>query len=254
MNFKKELLAILKQICRCAILALLIVIIVCSFGPKQLYFYGHTINAPSINANNSYVGVLFSKAKKDLLPSHIELITLDPISALFIKLKISLLISLFFVLPYFLYSLLRYITPALFFKEKILIYSTTLASIFLFYGGALFAYKYILSSMFGTLLSFHNDLGIHQYLSVNEFVSWSLSTLFVTGIMFLSPILMYALAGLNIVQYNFWLKYWRECLVIFLIFAAIITPDVSGLSLFIMMIPMTALYLLGLGLSYSCKK
>ena len=249
MHFKKELLTILKYIYRCVGIS----VVICTLGPKPTYIGKHTLNLPSINSENSYVGVLFAKAKKDLLPEHIELITLDPISALFVKLKIAILISLCFVLPYFLYLLLRYITPALFFKEKILIYITILSSMILFYAGALFAYTYILSSMFNTLLSFHNDLGIHQYLSVDEFVNWSLSTLFVTGTMFLSPILMYALAGLNIIPYNFWLRYWRESLVIFIIFASIITPDVSGLSVFIMMIPMTFLYLLGSSLAYSCK-
>jgi len=53
---------------------------------------------------------------------------------------------------------------------------------------------------------------------------------------------MYGLTALGIVPANFWKKYWRFATIAIVVFGAIITPDGSGITMFLVALPMLALY------------
>src|SRR5256885_1037963 len=61
------------------------------------------------------------------------------------------------------------------------------------------------------------------------------------------PVLMYGLSALGIVRSDFWKKYWRFAAIAIFLFGAIITPDGSGITMFLVALPMLALYVVGYG-------
>src|SRR2546423_661713 len=58
-------------------------------------------------------------------------------------------------------------------------------------------------------------------------------------------VVMYGLTVLRIVTADFWKKYWRFATIAIVIFGAIITPDGSGITMFLVALPMLALYVGG---------
>src|SRR2546427_173649 len=67
------------------------------------------------------------------------------------------------------------------------------------------------------------------------------------GLAFQLPVLMYGLSALGIVRSDFWKKYWRFAAIAIFLFGAIITPDGSGITMFLVALPMLALYVVGYG-------
>lgn len=200
----------------------------------------------SEHEKQTLVAQFFSQTKKDLLPKGVELISTSPITVFLVQIKMALLIAFALTSPYLFFSLMTYISPALRKKEKrILLIAAFLASL-LFISGIIFAYMFLVQSMFSVLLSFNTDLEVKPYLLVDEFMSWTLAALFMTGILFLLPLFMYVFTALRIVSSYFWASRWREVFVIFLVISSIITPDVSGVSIILLTIPMIILYTIGI--------
>jgi sec-independent protein translocase protein TatC len=54
----------------------------------------------------------------------------------------------------------------------------------------------------------------------------------------------------RIIPAEIWLKNWRIALVVFAVSSAIITPDGSGVTMILLLVPMMILYLVGSSLSY----
>lgn len=250
MNIRRELHDIKSNFLKWFFTFIIVSVLLFSVGFSYTTINGISFPFPSLaSTSHSLSALFFIQAKHDLLPPSVILITTSPISVFLVQFEIAFLGGFLLTLPYLLYSVFRYLSPALFPREKkMLLYSITILTI-LFFGGAFFAYRFLILSMFTMLLSFNLSLDVAQYLSIDEFMSWTLSTLLLTGSMFLFPILMYVLSFLRITRSSFWVRYWREAAVIFLIIASIVTPDVSGISIILLSLPMTLLYIFGIVLS-----
>ena len=211
-------------------------------------------NSQGIQEKKTLISQIFIIIKKDLLPEDVELISISPIVAFWVEIKISMLISFLILAPYLFFSIVSYLSPALFPKEKRKLFIFTIMASILFFGGIVFSYIFLVKTMFTALFSFNSDLSVKPFLPVDEFVSWTLATLFITGFLFMLPISMYVLTVLRIVSVRFWVFRWREVFIIFLIAASIITPDVSGVSVLILTIPMILLYTFGIIISARAVK
>jgi sec-independent protein translocase protein TatC len=66
------------------------------------------------------------------------------------------------------------------------------------------------------------------------------------GIAFELPVVMYAISQTGITDATFWRRNFRYSVLIFVIFGAVITPDGSGITMWLMTGPMIGLYLAGL--------
>lgn len=66
------------------------------------------------------------------------------------------------------------------------------------------------------------------------------------GVAFELPMVMYAVALTGIVDATFWRNNFRYAIIIFVIFGAIITPDGSGITMWLVTLPMLLLYVIGM--------
>jgi sec-independent protein translocase protein TatC len=57
---------------------------------------------------------------------------------------------------------------------------------------------------------------------------------------------MYIISLSNIIDYDFWRKNFRYSIIIIVVFGAIITPDGSGVTMWLIAGPMILLYLIGI--------
>lgn len=195
----------------------------------------------------------FKKIQHDLLPKEMQLVVTNPLNALLVQIQISLFLALLFSLPYLLYKIIAYISPALHKHEKKAIVWAVVPSVILFALGSLFAYFVLIPSTFAIANSYVSAINALPFFEVNEFVSMVIAMTLASGILFMLPVFMKVLTSLEIVDAGFWYENWRYALLAVLIFSAIITPDGSGITMLILSMPLMVLYSFGFFLSKSFK-
>lgn len=245
MRLFKELNELRKSFLPWIILLLLFSFFFFGFGLQQTEIFGFSIYYPypSFHSISAY---FFETAKQDLLSEEIKIVTLNPLNAFLSLMTISFLLAFIFSFPLFLYKLIRYLSPALYQKERKAIFKVLFPSVFLFIAGCLFAYFLLIPLTFRVLYSFATAIEVEPLFYVTQFVTLVLGLMIVVGIIFLLPVFMSLLTGLGIVQGNFWKKNWRYAIFIFLVFSAIITPDGTGITMLLLSLPLFCLYLLGM--------
>lgn len=253
MLFLNEIKDIKNSLLTWFIIFILGIICVGALGLQKQDIKGYTVYMPSVTAH-SVASSFFIDAKTKLVPEGVSLLATNPITVFIAQIKIAVLISFVLTFPVFLYGLFRYLSPALYKKESRSMVLLLIPSTLLFIGGAYFAYAYIIPPMFKALYTFTLDAGVAPFFDVEEFISWVLVSMFMVGAMFLLPIFMYLVSFLGVLPRRFWLDHWRGALMTFLVLSAIITPDVSGISVLFLSIPMIALYVVGLLLVLLTKK
>ena len=200
---------------------------------------------------HSFSVMVFEMIRQDLLPTGVQLMVTNPLSAFLAQMMVSLLSAFIVTLPILLYRMMRYFLPALFEKEKKVTIWILFPSILLFFAGCLFAYLFLVPVTFEVLYPYATAIGATPFFSVQEFISSVFGLMIVTGVMFLLPIFMALLNFLGVVNTDFWRSKWRYAILSFLIFSAIITPDGTGITMMVLVIPLSGLY--GLGMVVSRK-
>ena len=194
----------------------------------------------------SFSLLFFDRIKSDLLPRGVELIATNPMSAFLAQMVIAFVLAFIVISPFFIYGIIKYLSPALYKKEKGVLLKLVIPSAFLFVGGSIFSYFFIIPPSFEILYSFTTAMGALPFFTVGEFVYSVLGLILAVGIMFLLPVFMGILSRLGIFPPGFWKNNWRYAFLVFLIFSAIITPDGTGITMTILAIPLVGLYGLGM--------
>ena len=217
------------------------------FGIKEVDVLGKVYFLP-LPTDPPFSVQLFEKMQQDLLPSGVQLIVTNPLSAFLSQIKISLSMAFFLSFPYFLFRIIGFFAPALYKKEKKAMLKLLFPSLILFAGGCSFAYFILIPPTFKILYSYTIAMGALPYFSVTEFVTLIFGFMMAVGIMFLLPIFMVLLTRMGIVENTFWKENWKYSFLFFLIFSAIITPDGTGITMIILSVPLSLLYFLGIGI------
>ena len=153
------------------------------------------------------------------------------------------LISAGFILgfPYILYEVWRFISPALYQKERKNAKQFIFVSSILFFIGVLFGYFVIVPLSINFFGTFNVTDTIENKFSVDSYISMVKTSVIASGLVFELPIIIYFLAKLGLVDAAFLQKYRKFAIVIILIVAAIVTPpDIP--SQIVVSIPILLLY------------
>lgn len=165
--------------------------------------------------------------------------------------RVSLLSGFTLALPFILYQLIAFILPGLTKKEKQwLVISIPFASL-LFISGVLFAYFVMLPAAVPFLVEF---LGIRTIPRLSNYINFTTNLLFWIGVSFETPLVVFILAKLKIVDARMLAKYWRFAVVIIAVLAALVTPTVDPVNMGLLMIPLFVLYLLSIGLAFLARR
>ncbi|MCE9643762.1 twin-arginine translocase subunit TatC [Candidatus Parcubacteria bacterium] len=229
--------ALIGWLCLFAFLALFLF----SFGFQDTQMWGTLLPVPSLQSTPAAVEI-FAQIRQDLLPEEVRLISLSPFAGFATRVMVALLASFILTLPILLYRILAYLSPALHQSERRFALVILLPAMLLFLGGAAFAYYILIPATFKILYSFTPELGAQPYFLVDEFLSTIAFLMISVGLMFLLPVMMVFLAWIGLVQAGFWRAWWRHALLGFLVFAAFVTPDGSGVTMLMLSLPMAALY------------
>jgi sec-independent protein translocase protein TatC len=154
---------------------------------------------------------------------------------------ISFIAGLILAFPYILWEIWKFISPALYKKEKRMATLFILISSTLFFIGILFGYFVISPMSVQFLVSYKVSDSIQNLIPLNSYFSVLKSSVLASGIMFELPIVIYFLSKIGIVSPQFLRTYRKHAIVVVLIVAAIITPP-DILSQVIVTIPVLILY------------
>ncbi|SEO48450.1 Sec-independent protein translocase TatC [Flavobacterium sp. CF108] len=143
--------------------------------------------------------------------------------------------------PYILWELWKFISPALYEKErkhaKIFIFTSSL----LFFLGVIFGYYVVIPMSVNFVATFSiSDVVVNQF-TIESYMGMVKTSVLASGLFFELPIIIYFLTKLGLVSPDFLRKYWKYAVIIILIIAAIVTPP-DVVSQTIVAIPMLIIY------------
>lgn len=199
---------------------------------------------------------LLSLIRTDILlyPSNIELITTDISSQFMAHLSASFYLGIMIASPYILYELMRYITPALYEKEKKYAYKILFAIYLLFFLGMVVSYWVLFPISCRFLASYSVSPDVKALISLDSYMSLFISLTILMGVVFQLPVLALSFARMGIIDNKFMSRYRRHAFILIVFIAAIITPP-DILTLIIVALPLYFLYEVSIiGVKLYCRR
>ncbi|MBW1657740.1 twin-arginine translocase subunit TatC [Flavobacterium quisquiliarum] len=150
--------------------------------------------------------------------------------------------------PYILWEIWKFISPALYEKErknaKLFIFVSSL----LFFLGVLFGYFVVIPMSVNFVATFSVSDVVKNQFTLESYMGMVKTSVLGSAIFFELPIAIYFLTKLGLVTPEFLRKYWKYAVVLILIIAAIVTPP-DVVSQTIVAIPMLIIYELSIWIS-----
>ena len=174
----------------------------------------------------------------------IDLIAVEVASPFIVPLKLSAFIAALISIPFMLYQALAFMSPGLYPKERVVIFSRTIIGSLLFFMGVSFCFLVVLPNV----LNFFQTVGpesIKVSTDISNFLSFVLTLSFGFGVAFQIPLIVNALIKLKITSKIKLKSYRGLVLILCFIFGMIFTPP-DVISQFLMAVPMYLLFEIGL--------
>ena len=184
-----------------------------------------------------------------ILPSGLEkLMVIRPTEAFVTYMKVALVLGAAIAMPVLIYEFLAFILPALLPHEKKYLWIAVPGTFFSFACGLIFGYIVILPFALHYLGHFQNEVFNVQW-TADEYLDFVSGFLFWIGLSFETPLLLFFMAKLRIVNTQRLSRYRKYALLLAFVIAAIITPTPDPINQTLVAIPMYLLYEIGVLLS-----
>lgn len=178
----------------------------------------------------------------------VELFSTALTAQFMIHMKMAFYTSLIIILPYTLYLLYGFISPALHANERKSSTKVIVWSYVLFMLGAALDYLIIFPLAFRFLGTYQVSADVPNVITLESYTDTLITLTLMMGILFELPILSWFLGKLGVIDAPFMKKYRRHAVVVILIIAAIITPTTDVFTLTIVSLPIYLLYELSIGI------
>lgn len=174
-------------------------------------------------------------------PADIALQAVDMTEMIGVTMRVSLISGVILAMPYLVYELIMYVSPALTRREKRYVYIILPWIALMFVGGVVFGYYIIIPRMTDFLLSWGSNLVSIQP-RIGSYINVVTRMLLVVGIVFELPVITTFLSRLGVLNPK-WLSDKRKTsIIVAFILAAMITPTIDPLSQCMVAIPLVVLY------------
>ena len=178
----------------------------------------------------------------------VEFITIEATEGFSTYFKVAFFSGLGLGLPMLLFQAIMFLAPGLTRKERSYLRYLLPGSVVCFVLGVLFAYYVALPPALRFLIPFLQDIATPQ-IRIGEYVTFVTTLLFWTGVVFETPIVIFFLAKLHIVNYKMLAKNRKFALLGAFVISAIITPSPDPMTQIVVAIPLLALYEAGIWLA-----
>jgi len=165
-----------------------------------------------------------------------------------IHMKMAFYISLVIIMPYILYMLFGFVSPALHQNERHSSIRVVVWSYILFMTGIVLDYLIIFPLAFRFLGTYQVSADIPNVITLESYTNLLVTLTLLMGILFELPVLAWFLGKLGIIDSGFMKRYRRHAIVAILIIAAVITPTTDVFTLTIVTMPIYLLYEVSIGI------
>ena len=162
-----------------------------------------------------------------------------------LRFKISAFFAVIVCCPMIIFQTLGFFLPALTPKEQKWVMPTVAALVFLFFFGMAFCYLVILQATFGWMLSQISDFAT-IFSDAADYVNLIILLELGFGVTFELPLVIFYLSIFHLVPYKTLREQWRGIYVGLLVGSAMVTPDASPVTMFLMFGAVIVLYELSL--------
>jgi sec-independent protein translocase protein TatC len=234
------------RILRIAIVIGLVTAFCMTFSIENFYFSGYEIPLPYPNPLKNVAIQVILTMDENLLPKNVKLIQLTPQGAFVTQIYVAALLGIISAIPIIIREIAGFVGPALYQNERAIIKKITLPFIVLFTIGCLFSYFVVIPYTLGFLYKYGESIGVSTFFNISEFIPFVMQLLVVFGLSYQIPLIMWAITAFKIVEPKFWSNNLKYVIIIVVMFAAVITPDGSGITMWFVAAPMLLLYVAGM--------
>lgn len=153
--------------------------------------------------------------------------------------QVSLLGGVTLAMPVILYQMWRFIAPALYRHERRYVYLLAPLATLLFVAGVLFTYYVMLPAAVPFLMGF---ISIPTTPRPANYISFVTNLMFWVGLSFETPLVIFFLARVRVVNHRQLIRHWRIALLAIAIIAAVVTPTPDPVNMGLVMAPLILLY------------
>ena len=221
------------------IIAVVIVAAVAAFGAMP-WIFDNIIMAPCSPSFPAYS--LFESVPGMGGDFHVNIMSLELASQLFTHLSASCWVALIVTFPIIIYLLWGFVAPALYPEEKRGIRGAFVFGNVMFYLGVVVSYFLVFPIILRFLATYQLSSAIEPVVSLDSYMSNFFTMMLLMGAVFELPLLAWLLGKMGLLTRGFFTKYRRHAIVVLLIVAALITPTGDPFTLFIVFLPIYALW------------
>lgn len=156
--------------------------------------------------------------------------------------QMALYAAFLLIFPYILYELYRFVSPALYTKERRYAFLIASSGYVMFMMGVALSYFLIFPLTFRFLGTYQVSVDVENLIVLDSYIGTMMMLNLMMGIVFELPILSLLFAKFGLISAHFLRKYRKHAIVILLIIAAIITPTSDIVTLLLVSLPMYLLY------------
>lgn len=165
-----------------------------------------------------------------------------------LRILIAVTIGLILTSPVWLYQIFSFLVPGLTRREKKYTFGFFFSAVPLFLAGG--AMGWLLFPHMVLLLTSFSNTEDATLLSARPYYDFVAKLVLAVGIAFVLPVFLVLLNFIGILSARTILKGWRVALLIIFVFCAMATPSADIVSMFLLAIPMTLLYLAAGGIAW----
>ncbi len=169
-----------------------------------------------------------------------------------VSFKVALMGGLILAIPVWAYEALMFVSPGLTPRERRAIFIFVPGITLAFISGVVFGYFVLIPPALGILLTFNADIA-QPFISIGNYINLIVSLLFWLGVVFETPVVMYVLARLRVVNYRVFARGQRIAIVGAFVLGAIITPTFDPINQTLVAGPIIVLYYVGIFLAWLAR-
>lgn len=174
---------------------------------------------------------------------------LDPTSGIMVYFRVALLIGGILSVPAVTYQVMAFIIPGMTKKERRIVFMSLPAITILFLIGVIFSWLVLIPPALTFLNGFLPDLFRPEW-TADGYLSFTTSLIFWMGVAFETPLVFFILSVVGVVTPRALIKNWRIAIVGASIAAAMITPTIDPVNMFLVMGPLLTLYVISILLAF----
>ncbi len=180
-----------------------------------------------------------------LAPYGRQVQVLDPTGSVTNYFRVALMIGGIIAIPVVTYQLMMFVLPGLTRKERRVVLTSLPAITLLFLIGVSFSWFLLIPPALDFLANFQSQIFLVEW-TADGYLGFVTSLLFWMGVAFETPLVFFVMALLGFVTARTLISNWRIAIIGASVAAAMITPTIDPVNMFLVMAPLLTLYLLSI--------